>query len=104
MKKLVLQVFAVAALALVPALVVAFVHPKRPPWRFRAFLEGPLWADARPLADYRKSHVPGALPLNEDEWDTLLMAVVEAWRPGRPLVVYCDGKRCDDSHSVAKRL
>lgn len=104
MKKIVLQVACIGLLALLPAVVVAFAHPKRLPWRFEAFLNGPLWVDARSLTDYRKSHVPAALPLNEDEWDRLLPSVLEAWFPGRLLVVYCDGKRCDDSHSVARRL
>lgn len=63
-----------------------------------------LWIDARPEADFVRGHVPGALPLNEDNWQDLLPPVLEAWRPQRKLVVYCSQKSCDASHEVADRL
>ena len=62
------------------------------------------WVDARPRAKYDRSHLPGALLLNEDEWNALVPAFLNAWEPDRPIVVYCDGGACDASHAVAKRL
>ncbi|MBE2180962.1 MAG: rhodanese-like domain-containing protein [Chthoniobacterales bacterium] len=63
-----------------------------------------LWIDARPQSEFDRGHVPGAMLLNEDHWDDLLPAVLEAWMPGRPLVVYCGSEGCRASHQVAERL
>lgn len=65
---------------------------------------GVLWVDARSRSRYDAGHVPGALPLNLAEWESLLPAVVEAWTPERPVVVYCERRGCDDSTGVARRL
>jgi rhodanese-related sulfurtransferase len=63
-----------------------------------------LWIDARPREEYDKGHIPGALSLNEDDWNGLLPAVLAAWAPERKLVVYCSRKSCNASHGVAERL
>ena len=39
------------------------------------------WIDARAETDFEKAHVPGAIRLNEDDWNTLLPAF---WRRGLP--------------------
>lgn len=62
------------------------------------------WVDARPRAKFDAGHAPGAVLLNEDEWNALVPAFLDAWEPGKPIVVYCDGGACDASHAVAKRL
>jgi rhodanese-related sulfurtransferase len=63
-----------------------------------------LWIDARPQEEYEKGHIPGALSLNEDDWNNLLPAVLAAWSPERKLVVYCSRVSCNASHGVAERL
>jgi rhodanese-related sulfurtransferase len=63
-----------------------------------------LWVDARAEADFDKAHVPGAIRLNEDDWNTLLPAVLAAWSPERKVVVYCSRLTCNLSHEVAERL
>lgn len=63
-----------------------------------------LWIDARSSPEFDQGHIPGAVLLNEDHWDDLLPAVLEAWMPGRPLVVYCGSEGCRASHEVAERL
>ena len=103
--------------AWVPALLTAMWHPRRPTW-------GPenapvaevtwsqasggagqvLWIDARSATVFAGGHVPGALSLNEAEWEQGLPAVVKAWRPGVKIVVYCDDRACEASQSVARRL
>ena len=108
----------VCLLAIVPALLAAWLHPRRPP----AFADdgiaslsvgevsnlGPgqavLWIDARPEAAFRAGHVPGALRLAEDDWETLLPHVVDAWSPSAFVIVYCDHVACDSSRQVAARL
>ena len=63
-----------------------------------------LWIDARAEAEFVKAHVPGAMRLDEDDWNTLLPAVLAAWSPEREVVVYCSRVTCNASHAVAERL
>ncbi|MEO8438631.1 MAG: rhodanese-like domain-containing protein [Spartobacteria bacterium] len=63
-----------------------------------------LWVDARPEEEFARAHVPGALLLNEDDWDARLRTLLTAWAPERKLVVYCSAKSCSASHAVAERL
>ena len=62
------------------------------------------WVDARPRAKFEHAHIPGALLLNEDEWDTLIAPFLDAWNPDKTIVVYCDGGSCEASHKVAERI
>ena len=64
----------------------------------------PLWIDARSDADYRNEHVPGALPLNAENWALLVPKVLEAWEPGRAAIVYCNSAGAQASREVAERL
>ena len=63
-----------------------------------------LWIDARAEEEYEKGHIPGALLLNEDNWNALLPTVLSAWGAERKLVVYCSRVSCNASHGVAERL
>lgn len=63
-----------------------------------------LWVDARPRREFDQAHLPGALPLNEENWDALLPALLQEWTPARRLIVYCDGGTCQASKEVAARL
>ena len=63
-----------------------------------------LWLDARPDDQFARGHIPGALQLNEDQWDPLLREMLTAWSPERKIVVYCSRKSCNLSHEVAERL
>ena len=63
-----------------------------------------LWVDARPQKDYEQEHVPGALLLNEQGWDTQVVQVLDQWKPGQWVVVYCSSTACKASHQVAAQL
>jgi rhodanese-related sulfurtransferase len=103
-------------LALVPALIAAFAHPRRPvcappgeiteaAWREVAgWPVPPLIIDARPAADYARARIPGALPLEPARWEEQLPRVVEQWNPGAPVLVYCGDEGCGASRDVARRL
>ena len=104
-------------LPLGPALLAAWLNPKRPAWSWArpseleltpqeaARLPAPvIWLDARPEAEFGVRHVPGALCLNEEHWEELLPAFMSAWGPDTHVVVYCDSRRCDASREVAERL
>jgi rhodanese-related sulfurtransferase len=66
--------------------------------------EDVLWVDARPRKDYEKSHVEGAMWLDEGAWQEALPKLLDAWKPGRRVVVYCSSKSCQASQAVARRL
>ncbi|MGB8166406.1 MAG: rhodanese-like domain-containing protein [Chthoniobacteraceae bacterium] len=108
------QLAALLAVALVPALVSGVIQLKRTgpaaprdevtASEVRAWGDKVQWVDARPRAKFNEAHIPGAVSLNEDEWDRLVPAFLDAWEPEKTIVVYCDGGGCDASHAVAKRL
>ncbi len=107
------------AAACLPALLAIWLHPRAP-----TLTEAPppgaaisvdeavallrsdnvLWIDARRTEAYATAHIPGAVPLREDAWEDLLPGFIEAWQPGRRVVVYCDGGGCAAARSVADRL
>ena len=62
------------------------------------------WVDARPRAKFDREHIPGAVLLNEDEWDQLVPGFLNEWDPEKKIVIYCDGGACEASHAVAKKL
>ena len=63
-----------------------------------------LWLDARPTADFARNHIPDALSLNLDEWDTRIVDVLARWQPGTRVIVYCDDRACSTSRAVAEKL
>jgi rhodanese-related sulfurtransferase len=108
------QLAALLALALIPALVSGLIQLKRTgppmiedevaPSLVQSWGDKVQWVDARPRAKFDAGHIPGAALLNEDEWDRLVPAFLDAWEPEKIVVVYCDGGSCDASHAVAQRL
>ena len=115
--KRVRQALLIMLIALIPAGVAAFVHPRRPEWSREILAPGEerlktvlawgsavLWVDARSQRDYETEHIPGALSLNLEEWDTLFPRFLDQWSPERKVVVYCSSLSCAMSHEVADRL
>ena len=116
-QKIIRQILILLALAAIPAAVAGIFHPKRPAWQAEALAPGEvllgtaqdwgdrvIWLDARSGTDFHKAHIPGALLLNEDDWDGLLPQFLNVWRKDRIIVVYCNSLECHASHEVAKRL
>jgi len=65
---------------------------------------GALFLDARPVAFYEMSHIPGALPLPEDDFDRAFAKIEPRLRSSFDIIVYCSGFGCEASHLVARRL
>ncbi len=61
-----------------------------------------LWIDTGSLSDYNESHIPGAILLNEEKWNSQIETVINQWIPGAQIVVYCH--RGCRSYQVAQRL
>ena len=62
-----------------------------------------LWVDARSTAKFQSRHIPGALLLNQAEWERLVSNFYDQWQPGSQVVVYGDADS-DNGHEVANRL
>ena len=60
--------------------------------------------DARSRSDYDKHHLQGAILINEDHFNDQLINLLDVWKPGQMIVVYCEGGDCLASRAVAKRL
>ena len=65
--------------------------------------ENVFWIDARSETDYSAEHIPGALSLNDKNWEDALPRFFETWQPPTPIVVYCDAG-CPASAKIAARL
>jgi rhodanese-related sulfurtransferase len=68
---------------------------------------GVLVVDARRTKDYEQGHVAGARNISpwEGDADAKITALVSEGRDGAlPVVVYCSGGDCEDSHMLAQRL
>lgn len=71
----------------------------------RALLDkGALFLDARPVEFYSMGHIPGALPLPEDDFDRAFTRIETTLRSRFEIVVYCSGYGCEASHVVARKL
>jgi rhodanese-related sulfurtransferase len=95
----------------------ASFHPNRALWRqpepvdnevslneIQGWKESVIWVDARSGQEYRKDHIPSAIELNVDNFESNLPHLLELWQPGCRVVVYCDTLQCDSSHEMAERL
>lgn len=114
---LVRQVLLLLGLAFLPAIGQAVYYRNTVSWHHppvdsalvsvaeaKAWGDSVIWVDARPEAEFARAHIPGALLLNEDDWDARLMTFLTAWAPERKIVVYCSAQSCSASHAVAERL
>ena len=124
MKSVVRDAAILMGLALAAATLSAFFHPKRPAWylvvsdevlrwsidldRARELMaEGKvLWVDARPGKKFKDEHFPGAISLDAEHWSDLVIEQLPVLQNamGGPVIVYCDGTRCEKSNEVAKHL
>lgn len=65
---------------------------------------GAFFLDARHAADYAAGHIPNAFNLSAETFTEQFPAVAALLTPDTPLVVYCDGVRCELSHELHARL
>lgn len=65
---------------------------------------GALFLDARPVAFYKMGHIPGALPLPEDDFEGSFHSLEARLRSRFDIIVYCSGFGCEASHIVARKL
>jgi rhodanese-related sulfurtransferase len=63
-----------------------------------------LWIDARSEKEFQADHIPGALWLNETDFESGIDGLLDRWSPETALVVYCSSKTCNASQHLASRL
>lgn len=98
------------------------IHPKSPPWHLkRAQANDPwrvtleeidtrwnqdvLWIDSRTTVKFEAGHQPGALLLNKENWNDLLLEHFETLTSAqKPMIVYCDSLNCLKSREIAEEL
>ena len=66
--------------------------------------DGALFLDARPREFYEMEHIPGALPLPEDDFERAFTQLEPKLRSSFDIVVYCSGYGCEASHDVTRAL
>ena len=60
--------------------------------------------DVRRADIYDLGHIPGALSFPLHEFDTVIDRFKSRFAPDTPLLMYCSGVTCTDSHDFAARL
>ncbi|MDM8543062.1 rhodanese-like domain-containing protein [Desulfococcaceae bacterium HSG9] len=63
-----------------------------------------VFIDARSVEDYKDGHIKGAVSLPVGEFDMKIDEFLNKYPPDRPIVTYCSGRTCDDSHRLAEML
>ena len=63
-----------------------------------------LFVDARSSDNYEDGHISGAISLPVGQFDELIGSFLEQHAPDRPIVTYCSGRTCEDSHHLAQLL
>lgn len=99
------------------ALLTAWLHPRAPDFQASRLSEGEislthalerypeaLWVDARGRTQWQQGHVPGSVAISEDEWDNGVFEILEHWKPGSVIIVYCESAGCASSKAIALRL
>ena len=118
MKALLRQGVVLLALALLPAAVQAIYLRDKIPWQSRVaesdlvtveaargWGANVLWVDARPVEEFERDHIPGAISLSEDRWGEALSEFLgKHWSPEKKIVVYCSAASCNLAEDVARRL
>ena len=63
-----------------------------------------LFVDARSREDYEYGHIKGAISLPVKEFDTFIDEFLEFYSLDSPIITYCSGRACEDSHHLAQLL
>ncbi|MGD2186649.1 MAG: rhodanese-like domain-containing protein [Desulfobacterales bacterium] len=63
-----------------------------------------LFVDARSEDNYEDGHIPGAVSLPVGQFDELIESFLDRYSSNQPIVTYCSGRTCEDSHILAQFL
>jgi rhodanese-related sulfurtransferase len=60
--------------------------------------------DARSQNQYGNGHIPGAVSLPVGQFEERIESFLNRYPPAQPIVTYCSGRTCEDSHDLAQFL
>ncbi len=63
-----------------------------------------VFVDARSRLQYDAGHIPGAVSLPVGEFDEMIETILNRYPLDQPMVTYCSGRTCEDSHRLAQFL
>lgn len=63
-----------------------------------------LFVDARSTEDYESGRIPGAISLPVGQFDERIESFMNQYPPDHPIITYCSGRTCQDSHQLARLL
>ncbi len=63
-----------------------------------------LFVDARSRNNFDDGHIAGAVSLPVGQFDNLIDAFLDQHPINQPIVTYCSGRTCEDSHNLARLL
>jgi len=63
-----------------------------------------LFVDARSPEDYADGHIKGAYSLPVAEFDQKIDKFLSLHKLDQPIITYCSGRTCEDSHHLAQLL
>ena len=66
--------------------------------------EDVIFVDARSQNDYENGHIPGAVSLPVGQFEERIEFFLNRYSPEQPIVTYCSGRTCEDSHNLAQFL
>lgn len=63
-----------------------------------------LFVDARSQNHYGNGHIPGAVSLPVGQFEERIESFLNRYPLEQPIVTYCSGRTCEDSHELARFL
>jgi len=60
-----------------------------------------IFVDARDSEIYNEGHVKGSVSLPVDSFHSVGQVFLEKYPPATAIIVYCSGRECEDSHTLA---
>ena len=113
--------FIIVVLTLVAATATHYFHPRAPAWYLvdetlnddevsvpeieKRWHGDVFWIDARMREQFEKEHIPGAILINEQELDNLILENIDKLQDNKkPIVIYCDGLACHASKKMRTYL
>lgn len=87
-----------------PEIPAEEIHTADAKWLWE---QGVMFLDARRTSIYNEGHIPGARPFaiwEADVDDKVKELATEGLDPDMPIVIYCSGGECEDSHLLAQKL
>lgn len=60
-----------------------------------------LFVDARGVDVYKEGHVKGSISLPVDDFHSTGQSFLEKYPASTAIIVYCSGRECEDSHTLA---